>query len=528
MEIAALTRKGAQQFADSVAVSFEGKSLTYGQLFERSCRLANALHALGIRPGERVATLSDNSLESVELIAGLAIGGYVRAALYTHNSTESNLYLLDDLIEASALLIDAAHYEPLAARLARARHPRHVIVLGGPAPPTTLDYEQALAGAAATDPGVVSRPSDPHVIRFSAGTTGKPKGILHTVEGWRNVATEAALTMPRLTPADCYLAAGPLSHAAQLPIYPILAAGGSIVVMRAFHPEHFLELIKRAGCTTTLLVPTMIQMIVQHPAAATADVASLRGVFYGASPISEQTVTEARALWGDVLYQAYGQSEVPVLTTLGPRDHVPAGSGSNRLRSAGRPTPNTVIRIVDEHGNNLPTGTIGEIAAWSPAAMASIWRDPDATAERFLPDGSVLTRDMGYLDDDGFLYLADRKEDMIISGGFNIWPAELENALASHPAVAQVAVVGVPHDKWGETPKAVVVLRPGHHTSAEELIDWTRNKVGAVKRATSVEFADDLPKSPLGKVLRREVRARCVARRSVAASATGGSAPDSE
>jgi acyl-CoA synthetase (AMP-forming)/AMP-acid ligase II len=511
MDITALTRKGAQQFADSIAVSFEGKSLTYAQLFERSCRLANALDALGVRPGERVATMCDNSLEAVELITGVALGGYVRAALYTHNSAESNLYQLDDLIEASVLLIDAAHYEHLAAPLAHAKHPRHVLVLGGPAPPGTLDYEHALAGAAATDPRVVPRPSDPHVIRFSAGTTGKPKGILHTVEGWRNVATEAALTMPRLTPDDRYLAAGPLSHAAQLPIYPILAAGGSIVIMRAFHPERFLELVERERCTTTLLVPTMIQMIVHHPAAATADVSSLRGVFYGASPISEQTMTEARALWGDVLYQGYGQSEVAVLTTLGPRDHIPASTGSNRLRSAGRPTPNTVIRIVDEDGNDLPTGTIGEIAARTPAAMAGIWRDPDATAERFLPDGSILTRDMGYLDEDGFLYLADRKEDMIISGGFNIWPAELENALASHPAVAQVAVVGVPHDKWGETPKAVVVLRPGQHTSAEELIDWTRDKVGAIKRATSVDFAEDLPKSPLGKVLRREVRARCLA-----------------
>jgi len=511
MEITALTRKGAQQFADSVSVSFEGKSLTYAQLFERSCRLANALAALGVKPGERVATLSDNSLESVELIAGVALGGQVRAALYPHSSAESNLYLLDDLIEASVLLIDAAHYEHLAAPHAHAKHPRHVLVLGGPAPPGTLDYEDVLAGAAATDPRVASHPSDPHVIRFSAGTTGKPKGILHTVEGWRNVATEAGLTMPRLTSDDRYLAAGPLSHAAQLPIYPILAAGGSIVIMRAFHPERFLELVERERCTTTMLVPTMIQMIVHHPAAATADVSSLRGVFYGASPISEQTMAEARALWGDVLYQGYGQSEVAVLTTLGPRDHIPASTGSNRLRSAGRPTPNTVIRIVDEHGNDVPTGAIGEIAARSPSAMAGIWRDPEATAERFLADGSLLTRDMGYLDEDGFVYLADRKEDMIISGGFNIWPAELENVLAAHPAVAQVAVVGVPHDKWGETPKAVVVLRPGHHTSAQELIDWTRDKVGAVKRATSVEFADDLPKSPLGKVLRREVRARALA-----------------
>jgi acyl-CoA synthetase (AMP-forming)/AMP-acid ligase II len=167
-----------------------------------------------------------------------------------------------------------------------------------------------------------------------------------------------------------------------------------------------------------------------------------------------------------------------------------------------------VIRIVDPDGQDVAPGRVGEIAARTPAAMAAIWRDDEATAQRVLADGSVLTRDMGYVDDDGFLYLADRKEDMIISGGYNIWPAELENALASHPAVAEVAVVGVPHEKWGETPKAVVVLRPGHRADEQELIDWSRDKVGAVKRVTSVEFTDVLPKSQVGKILRREVKTR--------------------
>jgi acyl-CoA synthetase (AMP-forming)/AMP-acid ligase II len=188
---------------------------------------------------------------------------------------------------------------------------------------------------------------------------------------------------------------------------------------------------------------------------------------------------------------------------LTPQDHA-----GGRLRSAGRPTPNAGIRIVDPHGDDLPPGRVGEIAARTPTAMAAIWGDEKATRERLLADGGVLTRDMGYLDDDGFLYLADRKEDMIISGGYNIWPAELENALASHPAVAEVAVVGVPHEKWGETPRAVVVLRPGHQADEQQLIDWSRDKVGAVKRVTSVEFTDALPKSAVGKVLRREVKKR--------------------
>jgi acyl-CoA synthetase (AMP-forming)/AMP-acid ligase II len=504
MDLTIITRRGARQFAESVAVRCDDQTQTYEQLYERACRLANVLRDLGVAPGERVATLSDNCAETMEQMAGIALGGYVRTALYTHNSGESNLYLLD-LVEASVLIVEARHYEAIAAQLPEAESVRHVLVFGGAPPAGTLDYEQLLAAAASTNPGVKLKPDDPHVIRFSAGTTGKPKGILHTVAGWRGVATEMTLAMPRMDENDRYLAAGPLSHAAMLPVFGTLAAGGTIVVMRAFGPAAFLELLERHRCTTTLLVPTMIQMIVSDPAAADTDVSSLRAVVYGAAPISERTLHDARAVWGDVMYQMYGQSEAVPLTLLAPADHV-----GKRLRSAGRPTPNAEIRIVDESGNDVPDGEVGEIAARTPTAMAAIWRDPEATAARVLPDGSVLTRDMGYLDADGFLFLADRKEDMIISGGFNIWPAELENALAAHPAVAQVAVVGVPHEKWGETPKAVVVLREGADASADELIEWTREKIGAVKRVTSVEFADDLPKSALGKVLRREVKARIV------------------
>jgi acyl-CoA synthetase (AMP-forming)/AMP-acid ligase II len=378
-----------------------------------------------------------------------------------------------------------------------------VIVFGAPAPHGTVDYEAALAAASAQDPGIVVRDDDPHIIRFSSGTTGKPKGILHTVAGWRAVATEMALVLPKLGDTDKYLAAGPLAHAALLPLFGTLAAGGCVVVMPAFDPARFIDIVQQERCTITLLVPTMIQMITALPQALTADLSSLRAVFYGAAPISERTLADGRAVWGDIMYQMYGQSEAVPLTVLTPQDHA-----GGRLRSAGRPTPNAGIRIVDPRGDDLPPGRVGEIAARTPTAMAAIWGDEKATRERLLADGGVLTRDMGYLDDDGFLYLADRKEDMIISGGYNIWPAELENALASHPAVAEVAVVGVPHEKWGETPRAVVVLRPGHQADEQQLIDWSRDKVGAVKRVTSVEFTDALPKSAVGKVLRREVKKR--------------------
>jgi acyl-CoA synthetase (AMP-forming)/AMP-acid ligase II len=509
MELSSIIRNGAREHPDRPAVRCGAQTQTYGQLHQRSCRLANTLRKLGVEPGERVATLGENCLQSIEQMSGLALGGYVRSSLYTHNAAESNLYLLN-LVEASALIVQRKHYDALAPQLDEVASLRHVLVFDGQAQQAAIDYESALAQAPIDDPQVPVGPDDPHIIRFSAGTTGKPKGILHTVSRWNSVGEEMTLAMPPQDANDRYLAAGPLAHAAVLPVWATLAAGGSIVVMTAFDPERFVSLVAQEHCTTTVLVPTMMQMVVNHPKAAQADLSSLRAVFYGAAPISERTLAAARTLWGDILYQMYGQSEAAPLTVLPPADHVVDGTPEQRarLRSAGRPTPNCQIRILDPHGNDLPPGQVGEIAAKSPTAMAAIWRDPQATAERILPDGSVLTRDMGYLDEDGYLFLADRKEDMIISGGFNIWPAELENALASHPAVAEVAVIGVAHDKWGETPKAVVVLRDGHHAGEQELIDWTREKLGAVKRVTSVDFVDELPKTPLGKVLRRVVRDR--------------------
>jgi acyl-CoA synthetase (AMP-forming)/AMP-acid ligase II len=507
MDITDFIRDVARERGDRPAVVCDGETLTYAELHERSCRLANALAELGLEPGERVATLGDNSPETLEQMSGVALGAYVRSSLYTHNSADTNLYLLD-LIEASALLVQRKHYDAIASRLAEVASLRHVLVFDGDAPTEETDYERALERAPSTLPEVALKPEDPYIIRFSAGTTGKPKGILHTLVGWVAISAETALAMPPQQESDRYLAAGPLAHAAALPVSPTLAAGGTVVVMRAFDPQRFLELVEQEHCTTTMLVPTMIQMVVGHPAADGTDLSSLRWILYGAAPISEQTLERALALWGPIMQQMYGQSEGVPLTVLPAGDHVLDGSedARRRLRSAGRPTQNCTLRILDPDGNTLPVGELGEIAALTPTAMAGIWRDEQATSERILPDGALLTRDMGYLDEDGYLFLADRKEDMIISGGFNIWPAELENALASHPAVAEVAVVGVPHEKWGETPKAVVVLREGHHATEQELIDWTREKLGAIKRVTSVEFADELPKTPLGKVLRRVVR----------------------
>jgi acyl-CoA synthetase (AMP-forming)/AMP-acid ligase II len=249
----------------------------------------------------------------------------------------------------------------------------------------------------------------------------------------------------------------------------------------------------------------MIHAAATHPAAPTTDLSTLRCVAYGGSPITAETMRLARNAFGDVLLQIYGQSEGAPLTFLSAADHI--AEGGRWLGSAGKPVPGTTLLIVDADGRELPRGEIGEIASRTPTAFAGVWGDAEATKSRFLPDGAVLTRDMGYLDDAGYLFLTGRKEDLIISGGFNIWPTELELVLAAHPAVAEAAVVGIPHDRWGETPLALIVPVAGGAVVTEpQLVEWTREKLGPVKKLGAVRFGAQLPRSPMGKVLRNEIR----------------------
>jgi acyl-CoA synthetase (AMP-forming)/AMP-acid ligase II len=510
MDFGAIVRKSARAYADNVAVTCGERRQTYRELHGRACRVANAVTGLGLRPGDRVGLLGANAAETVEQIAGLALGGFVRSALYAHQTAEVNSYLLR-LVDARALIVHASMVEGLLAERASLPDLEHIVVYGGDPPDGAVSYEALLADASTEDPHVATAPDDVHVIRFSAGTTGRPKGIVHTVERWLAIGDEYRWVTPQIDERDSYLAAGQLTHAAVIFLWPILQVGGRIVVMEAFDPGRALELIERDRITVTLVVPTMIQAMCAHPDAGARDLSSLRCLNYAASPISETTITKAVALFGEgVLHQMYGQSEAVPITMLLGHQHKPHGTERERrwMRSVGRPTPGTVVTIVDDDGRPVPQGEVGEIAARTPGAMAGLWKDPEGTATRTLPDGSILTRDMGYVDEEGFVYLADRKEDLIISGGFNIWPAELENAIAAHPAVSEVCVVGVPDEKWGETPKAVVVLRPGAELAPQELIELTRRAVGAVKKVTSVEVVEELPKSGVGKVLRRIVRDR--------------------
>ena len=499
MDFSTLLSKSASQFSGNVAVWCDGREQTYAEMYERASRLADALAGLGLNKGDRVALLSSNAL-TVEQIAGVALGGFVRAGLYAHETGEVNGYLTE-LVDARVLIVHASLYESIARENPNAESSKSILVYGGDVPQGAGSYEDALAKASAAAPANVTRRDDIHVIRFSAGTTGRPKGIVHTIQRWLDNDDEYRWVTPQIDERDAYLAAGQLTHAASLWLWPLLQVGGRIIVMPSFDAGRALELIEQQRAVVTLVVPTMISAMLAHPDIDTRVLSSMRCLNYAASPIAERTMARALDKFGPVLYQLYAQSECITITMLQPHQHT-----EKYMRSVGRATPNTEITIVDPEGNTLPVGEIGEIAVRAPGQMNELWKNPETNKDRHLPDGRLLTRDMGYLDEDGFLFLADRKEDMIISGGYNIWPAEAENAVASHEAVREVCVVGVPHEKWGETPRAFVVLEPGAEVTEQELIEATRKAVGPVKKITSVEFVDTLPKSGVGKILRREVK----------------------
>lgn len=512
-DLGSLVRRAAARHGSRIAVQCQERSLTYDVLVERAARLANALADHGLVKGDRVALLGPNAVELPEQILGATFAGLVRVTCYAHETADVNAYMISST-GSRVLLLHVDHVDDIRPQLPHGIE--HVWVYGGPTPEGMVGYEDVLAAAATTVPRTPVHVDDPHVIRFSAGTTGRPKGILHTVGAWNRTLDEYRWLTPQLDERDTYLAAGPLSHAALLWFWPLLGVGGRLVLMPKFEPGHFLRLVERERCSISLVVPTMISALLRHPDLPKRDLSSLRCVNYAGSPIAETTLSTAIARFGPVLYQLYASSEVPIITMLQPHQQVPDGTDAERtlLRSAGRPGPFTDVVVLDDDGAEVPPGEIGEIAVRNGSMMTGIWNDEEATAARFTSDGYLLTRDMGFVDESGFVHIADRKEDMIISGGYNIWPAEVENVVASLPEVRAVCVVGVPHEKWGETPKAYVVLEDGldvgetadRDALAAKIIATTRAQLGPAKKATAVEFVGELPSSGIGKIQRREVR----------------------
>jgi acyl-CoA synthetase (AMP-forming)/AMP-acid ligase II len=496
--------RAVQQTPDLPATIFNGRVRTWAESAHRVARLAGALRALGVRPGDRVAILAHNSDTYHEFLFAVPWADAVFAPVNTRWSVAEIAFSLDDA-GARVLFVDDA-FAALVPELRRAVPGLETVVHDGDAAPEgALDLEHLLAAhEPVPDAG---RGGDALAgIYYTGGTTGRAKGVMLSHANLVTSALGCAAAGTLMTPGGRLLHAAPMFHLADAAAWVACnTLCGTHVIIPGFTPGGAARAIEEHEVTDVLLVPTMIQMLVDSPDAADRDLSSLRNVIYGASPISAAVLERAaKRLPLVALTQAYGMTELsPVATLLLPADH---GDESLR-RSAGRAAPHAEVRVVDAEDREVPRGAVGEVVSRGGHVMLGYWNRPEETAAA-VRDGWMHTGDVGYMDERGYVFIVDRIKDMIVSGGENVYSAEVENALAGHPAVASCAVIGVPDPEWGERVHAVVVLAPGATATADELREHCARHIARYKAPRSVEFVDALPLSGAGKVLKRELRAR--------------------
>lgn len=497
--------RAVRQHPQRLATVCGARRRTWGELGTRIARLAAGLRELGMQRGDRVGILALNSDRYLELYFAVWWGGGVVNPINFRWSAAEIAYSLDDC-DTRFLVVDDTH-APMAEELvSRAKSLRTIVhACEGAARAGMFDYEQLVADHAPIEDALRCN-DDLAGVFYTGGTTGQPKGVMLShanLYGGAMVGVAEGVAREH----DVGLHAAPMFHLADGMFLLVLSMlGCTQVILPSFLPELVLEAIQRERVSTALLVPTMIQMLVDHPRLPEFRLGTLTQVVYGASPINEALLERAmQQLPSAGFLQCYGQTEMsPIVTVLPPQCHTDPVR-RQRLRSAGRPAIGVEVKIVDAEGRELPKGMVGEIAARGGGVMQGYWNKPAQTAAA-LRDGWMLTGDGAYMDEDGFVFVVDRVKDMIVSGGENVYSAEVENAVAQHPAVASCAVIGVPDARWGESVHAVVVLKLGASASAEEIQKHCRSLIATYKCPRSVEFRDALPLSGAGKVLKTVLR----------------------
>jgi len=501
--------KGASLDPAAPCLTMAGHHRSYADVQQLSWQIGQALARSGVRPGDKVAILSGNDPVAFCCVFGIARAGAVWCPVNPRNEAAENRELLD-LFDCSCLIFQGS-FAPLVARIVPDLPKIETLVC--------LDQDiQEIAGAVSFgrwlaglpgEPWQASPPDDIAMIAGTGGTTGKPKGVLLT---GHNLETMTALTLMSYPfgGRPVYLALAPLTHAAGVLCFPVMTLGGEIVIMPAPDLAGFLSLIGQHQVTHAFLPPTLIYLLLDHPALPTADLSSLQCLWYGAAPMSAARLEQAIGAIGPVMGQLFGQTEAPMMiSTMAPEDHFHADGtlARERFASAGRPTPLVTVAIMDDEGRLLPPGERGEIVIRGPLVMAGYYKDPGATAEA-ARHGWHHTGDIGYLGPDTYLYIVDRAKDMIITGGFNVYSAEVEQVLLAHPGVLDCAVIGLPDGKWGERVTAVIQAFPGQQVASEDVRAFVKDRLGSVKTPKQVEVWPDLPRSRVGKVLKSEVKSR--------------------
>lgn len=500
--LADIVRRPAAARLNQVAFTFEGRDLTFSELHRRSSAVANALTAAGVDRGDLVAVLMKNRLEYFEVVFGCSKVGATVVALNWRLAPRELAAVLSDA-QPKVLVVDEEH----ASRLAEpADSPERLRVVVG------AEYEAWLAAAPDHDPGIHADADDVAVVLYSSGTTGLPKGIMITHANLSYLEVMAR-ELFRMRPGSVHLVASPLFHIGGLGTgLTLTSLGGRSVLMSTPTPAQILDAIERERVTHAFFVPTVIQQLVELAESSDRDLSSLEIIAYGAAPMSETLLRRALTVLGCGFVGCYGMTETAgTVVALPPEEHVAEGPRARLLRSVGRPLPWQEVRLVDPgSGRDVAPGQVGEIWVRSGSTTKGYLNQAEASAQA-LVGGWLRTGDTAYADEEGWLFLQDRLKDMIISGGENIYPAEVENVLAGHPAVADVAVIGTPHAKWGETVTALVSRRPGQEVTEEELIAFARGSLAGYKCPTSVLWVDDFPRTATGKIQKnvlRELHAR--------------------
>jgi acyl-CoA synthetase (AMP-forming)/AMP-acid ligase II len=494
----------AERFGDKLAYSVGARQLTHRQLLQRARRIASALEKIGVRKQDRVSILSMNSLEYGEVLAAGQLSGIVIATINFRLAAPEILYIANDA--APRVLIFEAQYLPVIEHLRpQLKSIEHYICIGGTAA-WALDYEQFVTTGDESGPSFRATEDDIACLIYTSGTTGKPKGCIWGQREYRQVAQIMSCEQ-RTGSTDRALLVMPMFHigamAVQLAIH---FRGGAVFLHRQFDPAALLADTVREKITLLHLAPTMVQMVLEQPGIDDMDLSALKTLIYSAAVMPNPVLQRGLQLLGNVFMQMYGQSEV-ITSGMQPEQHLPDGSARERrwLTSVGQAFPGTLVKIVDENGSACPLGTAGEIAVKTVAMARGYWNNHPGTLDTFR-DGWCHTGDMGKLDEDGFIYLVDRKKDMIISGGENIYSREVEEAVLSHAGVSECAVIGIPDDKWGEAVCAIVVLRKGQSISEGELIEHTKTQIASYKKPKKIVFIDALPKLATGKINKVELR----------------------
>lgn len=499
--------RAMQQHPERIAVRCGSRQHTFLELGERVARLARALQKLGMQPGDRVAMLSLNSDRYLEYQMAVPWGGGVLNPCNTRWSAAEIVYSLNDS-ESTILLVDETFRAMAEGFRAQVATVREVVYCGDGEVPAGMHGYEAILGAAEPAPDALRRGDDLAGIFYTGGTTGFPKGVMLSHANLCSVG-QAARSEGLASPGGTYLHVAPMFHLADIGMgMPHWIEGNTHTVLPSFQPEQVLATLERDRVTHVLLVPTMIQMLVDHPAMQQPrDLGALQTIVYGASPISEAVLERAMAaLPGVEFVQAYGMTELSPIATINPAwCHRAEGRARGKLRAAGRATHCVEVRIVDADDQEVPRGTVGEVVVRGPNVMQGYWRQPELTAQA-IRNGWMHTGDGAYMDDEGFIFIADRLKDMVITGGENVYSIEVENALAQHPAVLTCAVIGVPSEEWGESVHAVVVLRPGQDVAVADLVAHCKGLIAGYKCPRSIDFAEALPLSGAGKVLKTQLR----------------------